>query len=332
MTRLVTGGLAVLALVGIIVALIATVRSQGDSQERVDMTLIIPELANPFWIPGKKGAQDAAERHAVDLQIVGTPQPDARQQIALFDDALTAGKEAILVVAGDPATLNNAIARAKAKGVYVGTLFLDAPKSKRDFFVGPGVVGEGRDEGKRVLAALHRRRATGTVEAVITTCAPGSTGQEGRRKGFTQVVTEENPYKADFQVKVVAYLNATGEPAKSLANHQNLVLAHPDVKVIYPMCAINTLSAGQVIKAKNRKEVIVAGHDWLPQTLDLIEQGWIPWSLGEAPYENTHKAVQWLAESVRGTRDVPRGIFISKSIFATKENLAEIRRSPNASG
>jgi ABC-type sugar transport system substrate-binding protein len=331
-TRVLVGGLAIVVLAGIVVALASTGNPERGSQNRVKMTLIIPELANPFWIPGKKGAQDAAERYAVDLQIVGTPQPDARQQIALVDDALAAGKEAILAVPGDAATLNNAIARAKARGVYVGTLFLDAPKSERDFFVGPGVVGEGREQGRRVLQALNRRGATGVVPTVITTCAPGSTGQEGRRNGFTRVVTKQNPYKAKFQVKIIAYLNATGEPAKSLANHQNLLLAHPDVKVIYPMCAINTLSAGQVIKARNRKDAVIAGHDWLPQTLELIEQGWIPWSLGEAPYDNTYKAVQWLAQAVRGTKPVPHGIFISKSIFATKANLAQIRKSPNASG
>ena len=331
--RILVAGLA-LALAGIVVAATSTAAAESEraSQRKVKMTLIIPELANPFYVPGKKGALRAAEKYAVDLQIVGTQQFDVYQQLALLDDALTAGTQAILAVPGDPTTLNNAIARAKAKGVYVGTVFLDAPMSRRDFFVGHDVVGEGREQGERVLQALNRRGTTGVVQAVITTCAPGSTGQEGRRTGFTQVVTKQNPYKAKFQVEIAAYLNATGEPAKSLANHQNLLLAYPDVKVIYPMCAINTLSAGQVVKAKNRKDIIIAGHDWLPQTLDLIEQGWIPWSVGEAPYDNCYKAVEWLAEAVRGTKPVPRGLFITKTILATKANLAQIRKSPNASG
>jgi ABC-type sugar transport system substrate-binding protein len=300
--------------------------------DEVRMTLVIPELANPFYIPGKAGARRAAEQSKVDLQIVGTQQFDAHQQIALIDDALTAGTQAIVAVPGDPTTLNNAIGKAKAKGVYVGTVFLDAPQSKRDFFIGHDVVGEGREQGRLVLQALRRSGAGGRVEAAITTCLPGSTGQERRRDGFTQVVTRQNPYKATFQVEVVAYLNATGEPTKSYANHQNLLLAHPNIEVIYPMCAINTLSAGQVVKAENRKDIIIAGHDWLPQTLDLIEQGWIPWSVGEAPYDNCYKAVQWLAQAVRGTKPVPHGLVLTKTILATKANLSQIRRSPNASG
>lgn len=326
--------LTVVALAGILVAATSTVTAEPGraSPETVKITFLIPELANPFYAPGMNGARRAAKQYAVDLEIVGTQQFDTRRQIALIDDALTARTQAILVVPGDPAALDNAIAKAKARGVYVGTAFLDAPSSKRDFFIGHDVVREGREQGERVLRALNRSGARGRIEAVITTCLPGSTGQEGRREGFTQVVTKPNPYNARFRVEIVAYLNATGEPAKSLANHQNLLLAHPDVKVIYPMCAINTLSAGQVVKAKNRKDVIVAGHDWLPQTLDLVEQGWIPWSVGEAPYDNCYKAVRWLAQAVRGTRRVPRGRVVTNTILATKANVARIRKSPNASG
>jgi ribose transport system substrate-binding protein len=324
--------LAALAVVALAVSATAAAGPGRASQDKVKITFIIPELANPFYIPGENGARRAADKYGVDLQIVGTQQFDPGQQIALFDDALTAGAQAVLAVPGDPTTLDNEIAKAKAKGVYVSTVFLDAPKSKRDFFVGHDVVGEGREQGERVLRALNRRGANGVVQAAITTCLPGSTGQEGRRKGFTEVVTKQNPYQARFQVKIVAYLNATGEPAQSLANTQNLLLAHPDVKVIYPMCAINTLSAGQVLKAKNRTDIIVAGHDWLPQTLDLIQQGWIPWSLGEAPYDNCYKAVEWLADAVRGAKPVPHGRVIAKTIIATRANVAQIRKSPNALG
>jgi ribose transport system substrate-binding protein len=332
--RVLVAGLAVVAIAGIVIAATspAAAKPGRPSRDKVKITLIIPELANPFYVPGENGARRAAQKYGADLQIVGTQQFDVHQQIALVDDALTAGTRAIIAVPGDPTTLNNAIAKAEAEGVPVGTVFLDAPKSKRDFFIGHDVVREGREQGERVVQLLHRRKASGVVQAVITTCAPGSTGQEGRRAGFTQAVTKENPYRRAFQVKIVAYLNATGEPSTSLANHQNLLLAHPDVKVIYPMCAINTLSAGQVAKAENRKDLIIAGHDWLPQTLDLIQEGWIPWSVGEAPYDNCFKAVEWLAQAVRGTKPVPRGLFITKTILATKENLAQIRASPNASG
>jgi ribose transport system substrate-binding protein len=326
--------LAAVALAACLVAATptATARTDRAAEDTIKMTFIIPELANPFYVPSIKGARLTAKKYNVDLQVVGTQQFDAHQQIALLDDALTAGTKAILAVPGSPTALNNEIAKAKAKGVYVGTDILDAPRSKRDFFIGHDAESQGREQGRRVLQVLHRRGASGVVQAAITTCLPGSTGQERRRRGFTRVVTNQNPYKARFQIKIITYLNATGEPAKSLANHQNLLLGHPGLKVIYPMCAISTLNAGQVAKAKNRRDIIIAGHDWLPQTLDLIQQGWIAWSIGEVPYENTQKAVKWLAQAVRGTKPVPHGIFYAKSALATKANVGKVRKSPDASG
>ena len=333
-SRKLVAAIAVAALTGILVFITSTAgaKSGTASQAKVKMTMIIPELANPFYVPSEKGARSAAKNYAVDLQITGTQQFDPNQQIALFDNALTAGAQAILAVPGDPTTLNNEIAKAKAKGVLVATDLLDAPTSKRDFFIGHDTEAEGREQGQRVLRLLHQRKARGVVQALITTCLPGSTGQELRRRGFTRAVTRRNPYKATFQVKIIAYINASGEPAKSLATHQNLLIAHPKVKVLYPMCAISTLNAGQVVEGKNRKDIIIAGHDWLPQTLDLIQQGWINWSVGERPYENAQTAVKWLAQAVRGTKPIPHGIFYSKTALATKANIAKVRKSPDASG
>jgi ABC-type sugar transport system substrate-binding protein len=94
------------------------------------------------------------------------------------------------------------------------------------------------------------------------------------------------------------------------------------------MCAIDTLSAGRIAKASDLKDVVIAGHDWLRQTIDLIEEGWIDWSLGENPYENAFRAVQWLAQGVRG-EEIPRGNFHTESEFAIPSNLSEIRKSPN---
>ena len=112
---------AALALAAIVVAATptASAKSERVSQGKVKMTFIIPELANPFYVPSIKGARLAAKKYNVDLQVVGTQQFDAQQQIALLDDALAAGTRAIVAVPGSPTALNNEIAKAKGKGVDV---------------------------------------------------------------------------------------------------------------------------------------------------------------------------------------------------------------------
>jgi ribose transport system substrate-binding protein len=318
---------AVACLIGLAIPMSA--RADDPNAKPVKITFIVPELANPFWVPGEKGAQAAAKDFNVDLTLTGTQIYSAQQTIALLQNALTGGAQAIAITPGDPSSLNNLIAQAVDKGIPVGAVILDAPDSKRNFFTGPNVYNEGAAQGKRVVDALHAEGAKGVIKAAITSCIPGATGQELRRKGFKDAAIEQNPYKSDFTIEVVAELNATGEPSRNYATYQSLVTAHPDLKVMYPMCAIDTLSAGKIAKAQNLKGVIIAGHDFLRQTIDLIGEGWINWSLGENPYENSYRAVEWLAKGVRGQAPIPKGEFYTDSEFATPQNLEEIRKSPN---
>src|SRR5437870_4777645 len=106
------GGVLCAALaVGLVAVAATSAATSTPTRTHADAKVffIIPELANPFWIPGKKGAEAAAKKYGVDLHIVGTPQFDARQQLNLFQDAQTAGANGILLVPGDPKTLNTEI-------------------------------------------------------------------------------------------------------------------------------------------------------------------------------------------------------------------------------
>ena len=57
--RTLIGGLAVVAVLVIVVAARPTAGAKlgRASQVKVKMTMIIPELANPFYIPSEKGAR-----------------------------------------------------------------------------------------------------------------------------------------------------------------------------------------------------------------------------------------------------------------------------------
>jgi ABC-type sugar transport system substrate-binding protein len=314
-------------LTGSLILLFAAAPAAAQSSP-VKITFLVPELANPFWVPAKRGAEDAAKQFNVQLNLTGTQQYSAQEYIALFRNALTAGAQAIAITPGDPTSMNNIINEAVASKIPVGTVILDAPDSKRIFFTGPDVYREGLEQGKHVVEKLHETGTKGVVKAAITSCLPGATGQELRRKGFKDATQDQNQYKGEFTVEIVAELNATGEPSKNYSTYQSLVTAHPDLKVMYPMCAIDTLSAGRIAKAENLKGVIIAGHDFLRQTIDLIEEGWITWSLGENPYENAFRAVEWLAKGIRG-EPIPQGNHYTDSKFATPSNLEEIRKSPN---
>jgi ABC-type sugar transport system substrate-binding protein len=251
-----------------------------------------------------------------------------------------------LIAPGDPTASNGLIKQARAKGIAVATVIVDAPKSQRQFFIGPDAGLFGKLQGQRVVAYLHAKHAKGEQQMAILSCSPSAISQVLEHREMAKAVTTGNQYKNEFQIKVVTFLNSTADPTTNLAAYENLASAYPNLKVVAGQCGLDPPSAGLVNKRRHLNW-IVAGDSTLPKTLDLIEQGYVTWSGNEAPYENLQWAIKHMADAIRGTAPMPSGIknipmpvivkdvAFFKGIFPAGDelwNLARARKSPDAVG
>jgi ABC-type sugar transport system substrate-binding protein len=297
----------------------------------VTLALVLNDLTNPVSRPLRKGAQDAAKKFKFDLKIVGPSPATAQEQIALMQDLTAQDVDGIVILPVDSNALVGAINDAVEAGITVATTELDAPKSKRRFFYfgGSPTLLQGKMQADRVAAYFRGRGATGTINYVTTSCLPTVTGQQERRRGFDQEVAKLNK-RNRFELKQIAFANTTTDPAKNLVNIQNLYTRNRGkMQVAYAMCGPDTQNWGTVLRRNRDKNILVAGYDWLPQTLDLIGQGWVAWAMGSSLYnEGLHTFTVLYRHFAQG-RPLPRGATNGTSIFATKANLAKIRKSPD---
>ena len=190
----------------------------------------------------------------------------------------------IVMLPVDSNALVPAINAAVDAGVPVATTELDAPTSKRSFFYFGGTppLQQGMMQADKVAAYEKAHGAKGTVNVVVTSCLPTVTGQQDRRKGFEHEIAKLNK-TMPFKLKEIAFANTTTDPAKNLGNVQNLYTANGSkMQVAYAMCGPDTQNWGTVLKRANNHNILVAGYDWLPQTLNLIGQGWVAWAMGAA--------------------------------------------------
>jgi ABC-type sugar transport system substrate-binding protein len=95
------------------------------------------------------------------------------------------------------------------------------------------------------------------------------------------------------------------------------------------MCGPDTQNWGTVLKQKGNKDILVAGYDWLPETLNLIEQGWVGWAVGSSLYDEGLHTFTVLYDHVANGKPLPTGVTHGDSTFASKDNLAEVRQSPD---
>jgi ABC-type sugar transport system substrate-binding protein len=315
------------------VSLLAQTAGSAAPQKQLHVSVILVDFASPFWTPLKKGAQLAGKKYNAKIQLSGPiGSADPQQMISLFKNATTAGADAIVVYAPDKTSLKVPIQQAVKKGVFVVLYATSVPGSGAQALAGPDVTLEGRTQGARVLRTLHDEGFKGTAEAAITLCVPGAEPLVKRQAGFTQVVTKQNPYRKDFNVKIVTVLDSGAEPAKALNTWQNILTGHPKLKVFSPLCAVDTTAAATTAKKANRRDIVVAGYDWLPTNLDLIQQGWLDWALADTPYDYGYEMVKMAALVKRGFIEAPTKPFQLPFAFATKDNVDLVRKDPNAGG
>ena len=297
----------------------------------VTIGLVLDDCTNPVERPLVKGAEDAASKLGFTLKNVCPTPNTAQQQISLVQDLVAAKVNGIVILPVDSSALVPEINAAVAAGITVATTELDAPASNRSFFYFGGTppLGQGVMQADRVAAYFKARHTTGTVNYIVTSCLPTVTGQQDRRRGFETEAAKLNK-RDKFKLKEAGFFNTTTDPAKNLVNIQNIYTAkHSRMKVAYAMCGPDTQNWGTVLRRNKDHKILVAGYDWLPNTLDLIGQGWVAWSLGSSLYnEGVHTFTVMYNHFANGTA-LPTGTSHGTSIFATKANLAQIRKSPD---
>jgi ABC-type sugar transport system substrate-binding protein len=324
--------IAVPLIVAFFLVLTTTAQSStAASHKQITLAFVLFDATNPVEVPARKGAEDAAKKYGFTLKTVAPSPTTAQAQIALVQTLVAQKVDGMLIEPVDSKALVPAINAAVEAGIPVATTELDAPGSKRSFFYygGTPTLQQGVIQADRVAAHLKAAHATGTINYVVTSCLPTVTGQQDRRRGFEQEAAKLNK-TMPFKLHELAFANTTTDPAKNLTNIQNLYTAHQsDMQVAYAMCGPDTQNWGTVLKQNNNHKIFVAGYDWLPRTLDLIQQGWVAWSLGSTLYGEPLYALGVLYKHAANGTPLPTGTAHGSSTFATKANLAQVRNSPD---
>jgi ribose transport system substrate-binding protein len=332
--RLVAGFalLATLALAATAQSGVRAPEHASATHANVTLALVLDDLTNPVELPLRKGAKDAAKKLGFDLKVVGPSPNTAQQQISLVEDLVAQKVNGIVILPVDSSALVPAINDAVSAGIPVATTELDAPTSKRSFFYfgGSPPLLQGKLQADRVSAYFKAKKAKGNVNYIVTSCLPTVTGQQDRRRGLEEEAAKLNKKTKQFKLKRVGFANTTTDPAKNLVNIQNLYTAkHAQIQVAYAMCGPDTQNWGTVLRRNMDHKILVAGYDWLPATLDLIGQGWVGWAMGSSLYDEGLHTFTVMYNHFANGAPLPTGSTHGTSIFATKANLAQIRKSPD---
>ena len=248
-----------------------TSSGNSASDDRPKVALIMKSLANEFFVTMADGARQHQSRSegAYDLIVNGIKnETDLAQQVALIDQMIASGVDAIVVAPADSKAVVPALARAAAAGIIVVNIDnqLDADTlaeyELRIPFVGPDNFAGAEKVGNYLAATMEADQSVAILEGVPTTY-----NSQRRTAGFLKAMN-------DAGINVVAQQSAQWDQTAAVTVTSGILIQHPELDAILAANDNMALGAVAAITQSGRGDAIkVVGFDNISAVQELIREG-----------------------------------------------------------
>lgn len=282
---------------------------------RKTVALVLKTLNHPFFVDMRRGAQDAADRLGVDLQVQAAEREiDVDKQMQIVENLLQTGIDVLAITPSGSREIVSAL--VKARDANVPILIVDTrldAKAAADAGVVPVTfIGSDNYEGGK-LAGEHVAKITGGKARVgILEGIPGHETGDSRLRGFRDAVAKVP------DITVVASQPANWERDQGFNVFQNMLQAHADIDTVFAASDLMALGAVEAIAAAGKTgKIRVVGFDALDDAKKAIEAGTMDASVAQFPYEMGKAAVENAVKVLAG-ETIPSNVMV-KLEMVTKQ-------------
>lgn len=229
---------------------------------------------NPFFVPTVWGIEDASSILGTSHQWTGSEVSEIGEMVNAMEAGIGAGADGIGIALVDLDAFNGPTDEALAAGIPVVSYNADAPNTRLSY-VGQDLYGSGYEMGLRIVDQV----GSGKVALFIAT--PGQLNIQPRIDGALDAIAESG---ADIDAQDIA----TGaELPDQLSAVEAWYLGNQDATGMYAVDAGSTQSVGQVVRDHNARDnalVGAGGYDLLPETVELVADGVLDFTIDQQPY------------------------------------------------
>lgn len=274
----------------IAVMMISAVSGIASADDKLTFALVPKSTGAPYFIACEVGAEKAAEDLGVNYIWTGTPDEDSAKQIALIEDLITQGVDALFVSPVDSEAATEVINKAAAAGIPTFTWDIDAPSSNRLFCITAGDP-----------AASGRSLALGCAEEIgykgqvaILTGGLGSDALNRRIQGVKDTLAQWP------EIEIVAVEATDEDLEKGISVSENLLQTYPDLKGFIGVSANNAPMAAIAVQSAGREGIAIwslglpsLNYDYV---MDGTVKGLMLWDPGAMTYIAMAAAKQYIDE------------------------------------
>lgn len=269
-------------------------RIDDGERPRIAVSYHDPSLA--FAAPVKRGVEQAGEDLGVDVDFIGPAGGDADQQVNQIETLLAQGDiDGLAISASSNDALTPVVNRAVADGVPTVSFNTDNPDSRQLGFVGQDLRESGRVEAEELIKLLDGKKGKVVVFSVDT----GAGWSADRFAGF------EEGMKAAPGVELVGPVDTGNEPQEAYNKVENTMRANKDAIAIASLdCCSFTAAQRWVSESDRADDMVVVGHDVLPDTVKALKAGVADVTLSQNPYKQGYETVKVLVDALKEGKDI----------------------------
>ncbi len=243
--------------------------SVGSDKPRI--ALVMKSLANEFFVNMASGARahNEANANSYELVINGIRnESDLAQQVALVDQMIGIGVDAIVIAPADSKALVPALYRAVNAGIVV--INIDnrlEPEVLLDYQIQIPFIGPNNRSGAKLVGDYALKHLGADSQVAILEGIPSANNSIQRRTGF-----EEAAREADMEI--VSLQSGEWDQAKAAQITSGLLSQFPELDAILAANDNMALGAASAIgMAELDRTITIAGFDNISAIHPLIESG-----------------------------------------------------------
>lgn len=239
--------------------------------DRPRVALIMKSLANEFFVTMADGARSHQERHSDTYELIVNgikDESDLSQQVALVEQMISMGVDAIVLAPADSKALIPVAKRAQQSGIIVINIDnqFDAQVLQQAGVAIPFVGPDNRAGAQKVGEVLAAKLSAGEEVAIIGGIPTAFNAQQ-RQQGFEDAMSAAG-------IKVVGVQSGGWEQAKANTVAAALISEHPNLKAL--LCSNDNMALGAaaaVRQAGKADDILIVGFDNISAMQQMIREG-----------------------------------------------------------
>ncbi|MDR1318110.1 MAG: sugar ABC transporter substrate-binding protein [Treponema sp.] len=270
-------------------ALFAGGKSESSGK---DVTLILKNLTNPFFISVKEGAEAAAAEFGLNLTTIAPLKADNNEeQMQMVEQAIARRTDCLVIIPSD----TNGIVPAVEKAYEAGIPIVDLnTKIGGDKIMWKTFVAIENYDGGFLATTKLCELMGGSGGFILIEGVPGAQTSIDRVNGSRDAL-------AKFPgVRLLATQSANYNRATAMNVVQNLLHAYPDAKAIFCCNDEMALGAVEAVEAAGRQGILIGGVDANADARQAIKDGKMTLSIDSQPYVQGYEGVKAAAQILRG--------------------------------